>query len=460
VTVQERGTAAGPHRAARNGLIPEGTADLDLPASAELDLPDAAERDLPGETTRRSALVRLRHAARAVIVWTDRPTVIGLIALLATTGFVVARWEMWSRRAISRFILIGQNFANPGQLPAGMPLRALSGYDGQFYYRLAINPLNFHQSAYGITIDAPYRFMRIGYPVVTWLVSFGQSSLVPYMLVAVNVAAIGALGYAGGWFAVQGGRHAAWGLLLPGYFGLVTSLCRDTAEPVAAACMVAGLLAIRLRQRRLAALLLAFGVLTRETVMVLIAAIAIVRLTGFLRRRYRPERDDIVWVLPAAAFVVWELLVFLFTTHLPVLADGGRNAGTPFIAPFEALRSNLHHIDWHSYNAIDVWLAEVGVLLVFAVAALFSLRSSRALAHEKLALVLFLIEICVVTPTTWSSVSADLRSFVEVYLLAVVVLLGRPLRPLRHLGTWLLPALTLGLLPVLDGVIRLRLHWA
>jgi hypothetical protein len=442
MTVQERGTAARAEVVAIE-LAPEVTADLDLPAA-----------------TRRAALARWRRLTGSVIARADRPVVTGLITLLAVTGFVVARWDMWSRRSISRFILIGQDFANPAQLPSGMPLRAQTGYDGQFYYRLAINPLNFHQSAYGITIDAAYRFMRVGYPIITWLVSFGQSSLVPWMLVAVNVAAIGALGYIGGRFAVQGGRHAAWGLLLPGYFGLVTSLCRDTAEPLAAACMLAGLLAIRARRRRLAALLLAFGALTRETVMVLVAAIAIVRVIGFLRRRYRPGRDDIVWVLPTAVFAAWELLVFLFTGSVPMLADGGRNAGTPFIAPFEALRSNLQHIDWHSYNAIDVWLAEVAVLLVFAVAALCSLRISRALAHEKLALILFLIEICVVTPSTWNSVSADLRSFVEVYLLAVVVLLGRPRRPIRRLGTWLLPALALGLLPVLDGVIRLRLHWA
>jgi len=452
---------------------PADTAGLDLPAVPSLELSkspgadlaqaaalDAVDLERPEETTRRAALRGWRRRARAVIAWTDRPIVTGLIVLLAATGFVVARWDMWSRWSISRFILIGQNFATPAQLPAGMPLRAKSGYDGQFYYRLAINPLNFHQTAYGITVDSPYRFMRIGYPVVTWLVSFGQSSLVPWMLVAVNIAAIGVLGYVGGRFAVEGGRHAAWGLLLPGYFGLVTSLCRDTGEPVAAACMVAGLLAIRLRRRRLAALLLTFGVLSRETVMVLVAAIAIVRVVGFLRHRYRPGRDDIVWVLPAGVFAVWELLVFWFTGSMPMLADGGRNAGRPFIAPFEAIKTNLQHIDWHSYNAIDVWLAEVAVLLVFAVAALWSLRVSRALAHEKLALVLFLIEICVVTPTTWNSVSADLRSFVEVYLLAVVVLLARPRRPLRHLGAWLLPALTLGLLPVLDGVIRLRLHWA
>ena len=476
MTIQERRTAAGHVVAPEDRLAPEDTAGLDLPTAPDLgapeapgpdlaqasapDLPEAAELDLPGATLGRTALISWRRRARAVIVRTNRPIVPGLITLLAATGFVLARWEMWSGRSISRFILIGQDFAHPAQLPPGMPLRAKSGYDGQFYYRLAINPLNFHHTAYGITVDAAYRFMRIGYPVITWLVSFGQSSLVPLMLVAVNVAAIGALGYIGGRLAVQGGRHAAWGLLLPGYFGLVTSLCRDTAEPVAAACMLAGLLAIRLRRRRLAALLLAFGALTRETVMVLVAAIAIVRVIGFLRRRYGPGRDDIVWVLPAAVFVVWELLVFLFTGSLPVLADGGRNAGTPFIAPFEALRSNLHHIDWHSYNAIDVWLAEVAVLLVFAVAALLSLRMSRALAHEKLALVLFLIEICVVTPSTWNSVSADLRSFVEVYLMSVVILLGRPRRPIRHMGAWLLPALTICLLPVLDGVIRLRLHWA
>jgi hypothetical protein len=491
MAIQERGTAAGPEVVASNGLSPELTAGADRPAvpdpgqpeapgldqpgvavldppTAELeppgvsalDRPDAAELDLAGRETREAALATWRRRGRSIVVRADRPIVTGLITLLAAIGFVVARWEMWSRRSISRFILIGQNFAHPAQLPAGMPLRAKYGYDGQFYYRLAINPLNFHQTAYGITIDATYRFMRIGYPVVTWFVSFGHISLVPYMLVAVNLAAIGALGYIGGQFAIQGGRHAAWGLLLPGYFGLVTSLCRDTAEPVAAACMLAGLLAIRARRRRLAASLLAFGALTRETVMVLVAAIAIVRVIGFLRRRYRPGRDDIAWVLPAGVFVVWELLVFWFTGSMPILADGGRNAGRPFIAPFEAIRSNLQHIDWHSYNAIDVWLAEVAVLLIFAVAALCSLRISRALPHEKLALVLFLVEICVVTPSTWNSVSADLRSFVEVYLLAVVVLLGRPRRPVPHLGAWLLPALALGLLPVLDGVIRLRLHWA
>ena len=167
------------------------------------------------------------------------------------------------------------------------------GYDGQFFYRLAINPLNFHHTAYGITMDRPYRYMRIGYPALTWLLSLGQHSLIPVMLVAVNIAAIGALGYLGAMFAAEGGRHALAGLLLPGYFGLITSLSRDTAEPLAAVCLLAGLLAVRARRPVLAGALLAYGALTRETVMVAVAALAIMRVIGVLRGRHGPGRDDL-----------------------------------------------------------------------------------------------------------------------------------------------------------------------
>ena len=217
---------------------------------------------------------------------TNHPAVAGLIATLAATAFTLARWQTWAHGRISRFILVGRHFATPSQLPHGMPVAKTYGYDGQFFYRLAINPLNFHHTAYGITMDRPYRYMRVGYPALTWLVSLGQHTLVPVMLVAVNIAAIGALGYLGALFAAEGGRHALAGLLMPGYFGLITSLSRDTAEPLAAVCLLAGLLAIRGRRPLLAAALLAYGALTRETVMVAVAAIAIVRV------RRHPARPD------------------------------------------------------------------------------------------------------------------------------------------------------------------------
>ena len=150
-----------------------------------------------------------------------RPIVPGSIALLAALAFVLARWQTWAKGDITRFILVGRHFATPSQLPRGVAVAPTYGYDGQFFYRLALNPVNFSHIAYGIRVDQPYRYMRIGYPWLTWLVSFGQHVLVPVILVVINIVAIGAIGYLGGMFARQGGRHALAGLVLPAYFGLL-----------------------------------------------------------------------------------------------------------------------------------------------------------------------------------------------------------------------------------------------
>jgi len=412
---------------------------------AESAVPEGAgETSGPGGAPRPGSL-----AARA-----NRPAAAGLIAALLALGFTLARWQTWAHGRISRFILVGLHFATPSQLPHGMPVAKTYGYDGQFFYRLALNPFNFHHTAYGITVDRPYRFMRIGYPALTWLLSAGQHSLVPVVLVAVNIAAIGALGWLGARFAMDGGRHALAGLLVPGYFGLITSLSRDTAEPLAAACLLAGLLAVRARRPVLAAAFLAYGALTRETVMVAVAAIAILRVIGVLRRRVRPGRDDLAWVVPAAVFTAWEAVVKLATGSIPLLADGGRNAGAPFIAPFQAFRHNLGHVHLHEFEQYDLWFLELAILVAFAVTALLCLRSTSAPVHERLAFVLYLVEICVVTPSTWNSLDADMRSFIEVYLLAVIILLATPR---RTFPASLLPSLAAFTLPALIVVTQRRI---
>jgi len=386
--------------------------------------------------------------SRSLASMTNRPVAAAVTATVAALVFALVRWHTWAHGHISKFVLVGRHFATPSQLPRGMPVAKTFGYDGQFFYRMALNPLNFHHTAYGITMDRPYRYMRVGYPVLTWLVSAGQHSLVPVMLVAVNIAAIGAMGYLGAVFAVQGGRHALAGLLMPGYFGVLTSLSRDTAEPLAAALLLAGLLAVRARRPVLAAAFLAYGVLTRETVLVAVAALAIMRVIGVLRHQQppRPCRDDLAWAVPAVAFAAWQLVVKAATGSLPVLSDGGRNAGEPLLAPLKALEHNVAHLHLQQFNQYDLWLLELGILVVFSVAALLCLLSTSAPAHERLALVLYLIEICVVTPSTWNSLDADLRSFIEVYLLAVIILLGAPR---RMLWAWVLSSLAALTLPAL-----------
>jgi hypothetical protein len=188
--------------------------------------------------------------------------------------------------------------------------------------------------------------------------------------------------------------------------------------------------------------------------MVAVAAIAIMRVIGVLRRGQRPGRDDLVWAVPTGVFVAWEVVVKAATGSIPLLADGGRNAGTPFVAPFQAFKNNLTHINTHQFDQYDQWFLEIAILALFVIAALASLRSTSAPVYERLAFVLYLIEICVVTPSTWGSLDADLRSFIEVYLLAVIILLGTPR---RGLGARLLPSLAALTLPALVVVTQRRL---
>jgi hypothetical protein len=185
-----------------------------------------------------------------------------------------------------------------------------------------------------------------------------------------------------------------------------------------------------------------------------VAAIAIVRVAGILRGQARAGRDDLAWAVPTVAFAAWQVVVKVATGIMPLLADGGRNAGEPFVAPLEALKSNLGHVHLHQFEQYDLWFLELAILAFFSVAALLCLRSTNAPVHERLAFILYLVEICVVTPSTWNSLDADMRSFIEVYLLAVIILLATPR---RSLGARLLPSLAALTLPALIVITQRRL---
>ena len=57
---------------------------------------------------------------------------------------------------------------------------------------------------------------------------------------------------------------------------------------------------------------------------------------------------------------------------------------------------------------------------------LAALWVTRIPVYERVAFVLYLVVIFSLAPTNWNGY-ADLRAFVEVYLLAVLILLGTPL---------------------------------
>src|SRR3989344_6203008 len=65
-------------------------------------------------------------------------------------------------------ISLGEKFANLNQIPRNLVVWKADGYDGQFYYRLALNPFTSKKEEFGISIAIPsYRHQRIIYPFIS-----------------------------------------------------------------------------------------------------------------------------------------------------------------------------------------------------------------------------------------------------------------------------------------------------
>jgi hypothetical protein len=394
----------------------------------------------------------------------NRPLVPGVIAFLGWLGFALARWQVWAKGHLSLFIMAGRVYTNRAQLPRGLLLVPSDGYDGQFYYRLALDPANWNKTAFGITMDQSYRYTRIGYPVLAWLVSAGQHQLVPIALVVVNLVAVAAMAFLGGMFARDSGRHALWGLAFAAYFGLVISVGRDTAEPLAEACMLGGLLAYRRAESSarsprlmyaLTAVLFAVGAITRETILFAPAAIAVIRIIAIVRRRANPGLADLTWVVPAAVYGALEVAVhFVVKGEFPLLASSSRNLTVPFKAMLHALKVETANINTSHLSPYDIALLEYATLAIFILAGLAVLFITTAPAHERLAFVFFVLQLGLLSGQIWNSTFGEGRPLIEPYLMALVLLLATPQRYLsgRKLGL-----IAVCVLPALLVVARRRI---
>ena len=391
----------------------------------------------------------------------NRPLVPGIIAFLGWLGFALARWQIWAKGHLSLFIMAGHTYTHRAQLPHGLLLVPSAGYDGQFYYRLALDPFNWHATAFGITMDQSYRYPRIGYPFLAWIFSLGQHQLVPVVLVVLNLFGVAAMAMLGGAFARQSGRHALWGLAFAAYFGLVISIGRDTAEPLAEACMLGGLLAYRRGLKGsgpmylLATALFTYGALTRETILFAPAAIAVTRLIAIARRKANPGLADLTWLVPAAAFGVIELAVhFAVKGEFPLLANSNRNLTVPFTALAHALKYNAAHLSAAHLSPIDIAMLEYATLAIFILAGFAVLMLTSAPGHERLAFVFFVLQLGLLSSQIWTSTFGEGRSLIEPYLMALVLLVSTPK---RYLSWPYLGMIAACVLPALAVVARRRI---
>jgi hypothetical protein len=336
----------------------------------------------------------------------------------------------------SIFVVAAGPGVDAARVPPGLTVRKdIGGYDGAAFYRLALDPFTRLETAYGITLDNPsYRQQRIGYPLLVYCLALGHPSWVPTLLVAVNAAALLVLGALGGLLARRAGCHALWGLVVPFYPGFLLSLSRDLSEIVACAFALAAILAIQSRRSVAGGLLLSAAVLTRESFLIVVAALAAVFMVTAIRRRLPRLAEPASFAIPLAIYALWQWWLWTVWGVAPVRA-GAPHLTLPFVeyARFLAASSSLRGVARLNFSEASFFAV---VTLVIAA----GWRSSRSLAAWRTAWVAWLALASTLPHPVWYEDVGFVRVLADFYLLSTVLVMdtGRIGRVVLAVSTFVL----------------------
>src|SRR6266852_278823 len=210
---------------------------------------------------------------------------------------------------------------------------ALAGYEGQFYYQIARDPL--HAAPF---LDKPaYRYQRIVYPLLVAALSFGQARLIPYMLLLVNIVSI-VLGTELIARLLINKKLSPWYSLAFGlYFGQAASFLFDLTEPLTYFLVCLGLILLFQKRPTFAAIMWGLAVLSRETAMLF--PLGYIAMYLYQRRWQDASRFFLLSIVPTVA---WYFIVGL---HFHTNGLSGAPSFEPI--PFQGLF--YFHNNWRLF---------------------------------------------------------------------------------------------------------------
>lgn len=231
-----------------------------------------------------------------------------LIAVLLVAGGILHLLFGWFNGNITGFFWLGDRLPLSPFLAHPQPIihDNVAGYDGQFFLALALDPSLSHPGTLAALDNPAYRYGRIGYPGLGYLLGVGQARLIPYALVVLNGLGLAGLATLG---AIQwprlplSPRPRPWHGLLPLVVpGLWISLGLSTADLLAAMLLVASLLALQHNRDWLAVLGLGLCCLVRETFG---ATVLLLGVFLFLRQRQRTALRLQLSLIPVLLWQGW-----------------------------------------------------------------------------------------------------------------------------------------------------------
>ena len=353
-----------------------------------------------------------------------RPSTAAVLVLILYTTFTFIRLYK-SDGDISQFITAGDYFVDSTKTPSKISVLENSvGYDGEFYYRLALDPFTQRIEDFGVRFDNPaFRQQRIGYPLLVWGLSFGNKAAIPALMVIVNLIALCGIAYFGALFARQYQRSALWGTLIAIYPGFMMSFGRNLAEIVTAFWILAGLYAAQRKLFLTAAFIFTLAMFTRETSLLVPGGVGV-----FLFYRYLKEGGSLrtnpwhLMLIPLFFHFLWSTFLSRHW-NMPPISGGTQDLGIPFHGIIKFIHKNI---------AETTLLAKVNLFfLLFCISiagiAAFIFKSAKADYYLKISWALYAVLLITLSDVIWLSFSEFMRAYTEFFLLSVLLIISSQL---------------------------------
>ena len=249
----------------------------------------------------------------------------------------------------SHFIVAGSDFFNFDSFEHSIIIKDGQGYDGQFFYRYALNPFSIEYP--GIYVDLPpYRHQRIIYPLLSWLISFNNPDWVPASLVIINLLAL----FGCSTFLLKifktyniNSSNLIVLILLPGiYF----STSRDLSEVVELFFLLSSFYYLQSNKIKLFLVFSILGLLTRETGIVLL--FPMMAWHAYKNFKNQTIKSGLVF-LPIGIVLIWKLVL---NEIYPNYAVPKQNLGLPFVGVINSLILNAQPVTLKDWIESIVWL--------------------------------------------------------------------------------------------------------
>ncbi len=198
------------------------------------------------------------------------------------------------------------------------------GYDGQFNYYIIRDPNTAAQF-----IDVPaYRFQRILLPALGLVLSFGQTSLIPWVLLLTGVVSL-AVGTAILERLLVDHGVSRWYALVYGLsIGIFGSVRLSLSEPLAYGLVLGGVLLAQREKWLWSALIFALAALAKETTLLVPAGYGL-----YLLYKRQFSTATIFGVMTLLPFMIWQFILYAQLGEFGIGSGGAK--GTPFeMIPF------------------------------------------------------------------------------------------------------------------------------